>query len=68
MGLLSPFLKPAFVPTPCIGVCKMNKEDVCIGCGRLRAEIAAWMELSPRRKRKVNKAAAKRLLSKVECK
>ena len=31
------------VPSPCISVCKMDAlDDMCVGCYRTRAEIAAW--------------------------
>ncbi len=31
------------VSTPCIGVCVMDPaSDLCLGCGRTLAEIAAW--------------------------
>ena len=31
--------------TPCTAVCELDG-DLCIGCGRTRAEIAAWAYLS----------------------
>jgi predicted Fe-S protein YdhL (DUF1289 family) len=31
------------VPSPCISVCEMDAlNEVCVGCYRTRAEIAAW--------------------------
>jgi predicted Fe-S protein YdhL (DUF1289 family) len=33
--------------SPCIGVCRLDsRTQVCIGCGRTIAEIAAWPTLS----------------------
>ena len=34
------------VPSPCISVCQMDAlDEVCVGCYRTRAEIAAWGSL-----------------------
>jgi hypothetical protein len=33
---------PAFPPSPCIDICKLNENDVCLGCKRTIAEIARW--------------------------
>ena len=31
------------LPSPCISVCQMDDlDEVCVGCYRTRAEIAAW--------------------------
>ncbi|WP_207063645.1 DUF1289 domain-containing protein [Motiliproteus sp. SC1-56] len=32
----------ARVPSPCTGVCRLNRQDCCIGCGRTGLEIAEW--------------------------
>ena len=31
--------------TPCIGVCILNKNDICIGCGRHIDEITSMGEI-----------------------
>ncbi len=28
--------------SPCIGICKLDLADICIGCGRHVSEIIAW--------------------------
>jgi len=28
--------------TPCIGVCRMDEQGLCVGCRRTLAEIARW--------------------------
>ncbi len=28
--------------SPCIGVCQLDGQDMCIGCLRSKAEIGAW--------------------------
>jgi predicted Fe-S protein YdhL (DUF1289 family) len=36
------------VPSPCISVCQMDDlDELCVGCYRTRAEIAAWGSLDP---------------------
>ena len=32
--------------SPCIGVCRMDAEGLCIGCRRTLAEIARWGTMS----------------------
>jgi len=41
------------VPSPCINVCRLDAADVCVGCLRTRAEIAAWRALSDAQKQAV---------------
>lgn len=28
--------------SPCIGICRLDVDGVCVGCGRTMAQIAAW--------------------------
>jgi len=30
------------VLSPCVGVCELDADGLCAGCGRSLAEIAAW--------------------------
>ena len=30
------------VPSPCVGVCALDKHDICIACQRTGIEIAEW--------------------------
>ncbi len=40
------------VPSPCIGVCKMDdKANWCVGCYRSLDEIASWSRLADDQKR-----------------
>jgi uncharacterized protein len=32
--------------TPCINVCKLDEDGVCIGCFRTIEEISSWSQLS----------------------
>ena len=47
---------------PCIGVCKFT-DDICIGCGRTKAEIKGWKKLGKDEKRAVLGESALRLLA-----
>jgi uncharacterized protein len=49
------------VQSPCNKICTLNAECVCVGCGRSRAEIGAWSQLSEAEKAKVVKKAGERL-------
>ncbi len=49
------------VTSPCNGVCKLDAERVCIGCGRRMYEIAAWSAASDERRLQIRAAAAARL-------
>jgi uncharacterized protein len=49
------------VQSPCNKICTLNAEGVCVGCGRSRAEIGAWSQLSEAEKAKVVKKARERL-------
>jgi uncharacterized protein len=28
--------------SPCRQVCRLNKDDICVGCGRTKKEISEW--------------------------
>ncbi|HZI33321.1 MAG TPA: DUF1289 domain-containing protein [Candidatus Binatia bacterium] len=34
------------VPSPCNGICQLDKEDICLGCFRFRDEIARWTRMT----------------------
>jgi len=36
------FPRQRVVLSPCVGVCELGADDLCAGCGRSIAEIAAW--------------------------
>ena len=41
------------VKSPCIEVCSLNGEDVCIGCYRTANEIIEWFSAPNERKREI---------------
>jgi len=55
---------PAFplprVESPCINVCTLDAQKVCIGCGRTIEEIAVWSRLGDEERRAVCQQAAHR--------
>ena len=44
---------PGFPPSPCIDVCKLNEQNVCIGCKRTIDEIARWSSMTADEQRRV---------------
>jgi predicted Fe-S protein YdhL (DUF1289 family) len=41
------------IKSPCNSICKLDKNNVCIGCKRTIAEIASWSSLSNSEKQKI---------------
>ncbi len=33
-------------PSPCKHICQLDRKDICVGCGRTRAEIGGWMAMN----------------------
>ncbi|MBM3552020.1 MAG: DUF1289 domain-containing protein [Alphaproteobacteria bacterium] len=48
------------IDSPCVKICELDRDDVCVGCGRTRAEIAGWTSMSDAQKAKVVELAAQR--------
>ncbi len=49
------------VDSPCVKICELNAADVCLGCGRTRAEIGGWMSMSDGQKERTLEIAKARL-------
>lgn len=49
------------IASPCVGICRLDTADVCLGCGRTLGEITQWIRLDEARRRQVVSAAAARL-------
>jgi len=41
------------VKSPCVSVCALNEDDVCIGCYRTGVEISRWGGMSADERRNV---------------
>jgi len=48
------------VESPCVRNCCLDKQDVCLGCGRTVEEIIRWGDASETEKKKILAAAQKR--------
>lgn len=48
-------------PSPCISVCKLDPDNVCIGCGRNIDEVIAWPSADSAEKLQIAAAARERL-------
>lgn len=52
--------RPSRVSSPCISVCALGEDDLCIGCYRSAAEIAAWALATDTERRRVLALVAQR--------
>lgn len=41
------------VASPCVSVCALDEDDICVGCYRSGVEISRWGEMSAAEKRDV---------------
>ncbi|GAA0850593.1 MULTISPECIES: DUF1289 domain-containing protein [Marinobacter] len=48
------------VRSPCVSVCALDENDVCIGCHRTGDEILRWTQMSNDERREVLREVAKR--------
>lgn len=46
--------------SPCIGICRVDGQDVCVGCGRTIDEITQWSRSDAARRVQINALAAER--------
>ncbi|REG84215.1 DUF1289 domain-containing protein [Marinomonas pollencensis] len=45
--------KKASVKSPCVNLCLLNDDDVCVGCYRTGKEISSWGRMSAEEQRHV---------------
>jgi predicted Fe-S protein YdhL (DUF1289 family) len=55
-------LNGAGVPSPCINVCRLNAQGLCIGCRRTLGEIAEWSQASDARRLEIVSALKTRAM------
>ncbi len=48
------------LPSPCISVCVMNTDDLCLGCYRTADEITDWFMATAEQKRAILERVAER--------
>jgi predicted Fe-S protein YdhL (DUF1289 family) len=46
----------AEVPSPCIDICRLDNQGLCVGCRRTIDEIAEWSRASEARRREILRA------------
>ncbi len=46
--------------SPCVSICALDSNDVCMGCFRTGDEIVDWFTADPERKREILRASTKR--------
>lgn len=49
------------VPSPCVGICCPDENDVCMGCFRTMTEISQWWDMSNEQKLALLKELPKRM-------
>ena len=47
--------------SPCISVCVLNTDDICMGCYRSATEVTDWFMASAQEKRDILKRAQERM-------
>jgi len=53
-------IKQETVPSPCVSICALDDNDICVGCFRSGREIGDWGKLSDDEKRAVLRRCAER--------
>jgi predicted Fe-S protein YdhL (DUF1289 family) len=48
------------VPSPCVSICALDDNDICVGCFRSGREISDWGRLGDEEKRAVLKRCVER--------
>jgi uncharacterized protein len=49
-------LIPATAPSPCIDICRLDAQGLCVGCRRTLGEITEWPSASEARRREILRA------------
>jgi predicted Fe-S protein YdhL (DUF1289 family) len=55
-------LKPPAVASPCVDICRLDAQGLCIGCRRTISEIAEWSQASDARRLEILSALKARTL------
>ncbi|MCL6415870.1 DUF1289 domain-containing protein [Aestuariirhabdus sp. Z084] len=51
------------VASPCVSICALDEDDICVGCYRSDQEIMQWREMDDDQRRQVIDAANQRAAS-----
>ncbi|PKM22988.1 MAG: DUF1289 domain-containing protein [Gammaproteobacteria bacterium HGW-Gammaproteobacteria-14] len=49
------------VPSPCVSICALDEDDVCVGCFRTGQEISHWGRMNPDQQRQVIERCQQRM-------
>ncbi|MBV2130745.1 DUF1289 domain-containing protein [Arsukibacterium indicum] len=49
------------IESPCVRNCCLDQQDICLGCGRLLAEILEWQQAKEPRQQQIVVLAQQRL-------
>ncbi len=47
-------------PSPCVSVCALDENDICMGCYRSATEITDWFMATPAEKREIMRRVEER--------
>ncbi len=57
------WVKPQKSTSPCIRLCTLDEEDICVGCGRTLDEIREWTSYDPQQQSQVLVRCRERMAS-----
>jgi len=60
--IIDPLTGEELVPSPCVSICALDEDDVCIGCFRSGSEITDWFMASSAEKKAIVARAKERRL------
>lgn len=62
--IIDPLTGEELVPSPCVSICALDEDDVCIGCFRSGSEITDWFMATSAEKRAILTRVKQRQLAK----
>ncbi|MEM9386344.1 MAG: DUF1289 domain-containing protein [Pseudomonadota bacterium] len=65
MQSTNPTRTAAQVKSPCIGVCELDVEGICLGCGRSGEEITVWSRATHALRQEIVERASQRMKRKA---
>ena len=55
-------MTPKPVPSPCVDICRLNAEGLCVGCRRTLGEISEWPHATDARRLEIQRELKLRTL------
>ena len=53
-------MSEVLIASPCIAICALDENDVCVGCYRTAEEITRWTQADNIERHSINESAAAR--------